>query len=108
MPTKGIYRLYYENADSYIGFSHNIEGTLKRLKFELKLNACSYKPLQSFYNEHGDELRFEVLEEFSPQEGIAPLSAMTDDAEYDAHIRARLFKWKARLGGNVGLIQTPI
>ena len=42
----GIYRLYDAHGDSFVGFSRNVDGTRKRLMFELKLNACSYKPLQ--------------------------------------------------------------
>ena len=59
----GIYRVFApETGESFLGFTYNFEGTRKRLRFELTLNACPYKPLQLFWNERGG-LEFELLEE---------------------------------------------
>lgn len=86
----GVYRLYDEKGDrSYVGYSRNLAATRKRLLFELKLNACSYKPLQAYYNQCG-ALCFEVLESYIPPQGISEL-------EIDAHLMAMLLKHKAAL-----------
>lgn len=98
---QGIYRVYDpKDGASYIGFSYNVAGTLKRLRFELTLNACSYKALQDFWNQRG-ELAFEELEAYMPEEGM-------DALEADAHLRAKLYVWKKRLGENTRVIQSQI
>ena len=95
----GIYRLYDEtDGASFLGFSHNIRGSLKRLRFELTLNACPCRPLQEAWNLRGG-LRSEVLEEFRP-EGMSP-------EEAEAHLTARLLAWKRKLGPAARLLQTP-
>ncbi|MDL2235766.1 hypothetical protein LJC07_06430 [Christensenellaceae bacterium OttesenSCG-928-L17] len=87
----GVYRLYHSERDiSYIGFSRNLAGTKKRLRFELKLNACSYKPLQAFYNECGGDLTYEVLETYVPAEGMS-------EEEIDAHLQAILLRYQVKL-----------
>lgn len=88
----GIYRLYNPaDGQSFIGFSRHIEGTRKRLTFELKLNACSYKPLQAFYNACGGELAFETLETFAPPPTMS-------DEEIDGYLLARMYYRKGQLG----------
>ncbi|MDO4568357.1 MAG: hypothetical protein Q4B99_05285 [Clostridia bacterium] len=96
----GVYRLYDGCGRSFVGFSRNVEGTRKRLMFELALNACSYKPLQELYNESGG-LTFELLEEFSPESEL-------DDVVMDAQLRARLYRWCGELGDKAVQIQRPI
>ncbi|HWS30387.1 MAG TPA: hypothetical protein VN512_09795 [Clostridia bacterium] len=98
-PAAGIYRIYAMCGASFVGFSRNVNGTLKRLKFELTLNACSFKPLQRFWNESGP-LEMEVLEEMS-LEGM-------DDIVLDAHLRACMLKWQKALGENTRLVQTEV
>lgn len=86
----GVYRLYdAETGESFVGFSRHLAGARKRLLFELQLNACSYKPLQAFYNQCGS-LSFEVLEQYCPAPGETEL-------EIDAHLTALTIKHKARL-----------
>lgn len=99
--TAGIYRAFDPKAgDSFVGFSFNFAGTEKRLRFELALNACSYKPLQAFWNERGG-LEIELLEAYEPDPALS-------DIETDAHIRARLFFWQERLGEGTRLLQTEV
>ena len=96
----GAYRLYDpQTNESYVGFSRNIEGTRKRLRFELKLNACSYKPLQAFYNDRKGELVFEMLEEYTPAAGMS-------EEETDAHLQAIVLRYKLKL--NAKLVQVQI
>lgn len=95
----GVYRLYHPEMDrSFLGFSRHVEATRKRLAFELKLNACSYKPLQAYYNQC-KELQFEYVEEYCP-------AANETDLEIDAHLMALLLKHKAVL--NAELIQMQV
>lgn len=90
MEEMGVYRLYDERTGrSFVGFSRYLTGTRKRLKFELKLNACSYKPLQQFYNACGG-LCFEVLEPYCPAPGLS-------DEEIDAHLAALALKYREQL-----------
>lgn len=99
--TAGIYRVFDPNTgDSFIGFTLNFDGTRKRLRFELTLNACSYKPLQAFWNECGG-LEIELLEAYAPDPAMS-------DLEQDAHLRARLFAHQQRLGANTRLLQTQV
>ena len=96
----GVYRLYdAQSGASYIGFSRNLEGTRKRLRFELKLNACSYKPLQAFCNACGGELCFEVLETYAPDSSLS-------EEEVDAHLTAMMLRHKVSL--NAKLIQLQV
>jgi hypothetical protein len=95
----GVYRIYASDGMSFVGFSRNVNGTIKRLKFELTLNACSFKPLQQLWNEFGP-LEVEVLEEMS--------HAGMDDIELDAHLRACVMKWQKTLGKNTRLVQTAV
>jgi len=95
----GVYRVYAADGASFVGFSRNVNGTLKRLKFELTLNACSFKPLQQFWNEFGP-LQTEVLEEMS--------HVGMDDIELDAHLRACVLKWQKSFGENTRLVQTAV
>lgn len=98
----GIYRLYDPiTGESFVGFSRNIEGTLKRLRFELPLNACSYKVLQAFWNDHKGNVKMETLEEFSPP-------ADMDDDALDEHLRKMLDEYQKKLGENTKLVQMPI
>lgn len=87
----GVYRLYCPHTnESYVGFSRYLEGTRKRLRFELRLNACTYKPLQAFYNRCEGAVDFEVLETYKPGEALS-------EEEVDAHLMAMLLKHKVRL-----------
>ncbi|MDL2257618.1 GIY-YIG nuclease family protein [Eubacteriales bacterium OttesenSCG-928-K08] len=87
----GVYRVYCkQSGQSFVGFSRNIEGTRKRLRFELKLNACSYRPLQAFYNECKGDVEFEALEEYAPAPELL-------EEEVDAHLMAMLLRHKAAL-----------
>lgn len=95
----GVYRLYGGDGASFVGFSRNVNGTLKRLKFELALNACSYKALQRFWNEYGP-LEMELLEEIDPGD--------MGDLELDAHLKARLMLWRKRLGESARLVQSEV
>lgn len=96
----GVYRMYDPKSSvSYIGFSRNLESTRKRLRFELKLNACSYKPLQEFSNSCGGELCFEILETYEPDFTCA-------EEEIDAHLTAMLLRLKTSL--NAKLIQVQV
>lgn len=95
----GVYRIFDTHGASFVGFSRNVNGTLKRLKFELSLNACSFRSLQRFWNENGP-LEMEVLEEMSC-EGM-------DDIEFDARLRACMLKWQKALGENTRLVQTAV
>jgi hypothetical protein len=95
----GVYRIYAANGASFVGFSRNINGTLKRLKFELTLNACSFKSLQRLWNESGP-LELEMLEEIKC-EGM-------DDIELDARLNACMLKWQKALGENTRLVQTAV
>lgn len=97
----GIYRVFApETGESFLGFTYNFEGTRKRLRFELTLNACPYKPLQLFWNERGG-LEFELLEAFAPEPALSEL-------ETEAHLRAKLFLWQERLGTGAWLLQTQM
>lgn len=96
----GIYRFYHEEKGvSFVGFSWNLRGTWKRLRFELKANACSYKRLQEFYNACGGDLAYEVLEEIDP-------SQFASDRELEAYTQARLYHHKSLLRGQ--MIQTEV
>ncbi|MCE5235361.1 MAG: hypothetical protein ABFC62_00300 [Clostridiaceae bacterium] len=94
----GVYRLYAGDI-SFVGFSRNVRGTLKRLRFELTLNACSFKPLQRFWNERGP-LEAELLETLD--------GAGMDDIALDAHLRACVLKWRRALGENARLVQSEV
>lgn len=85
----GVYRVYSPiGGASYVGFTRNLSGAYKRLLFELKLNACSYKALQSFWNEMSGVVSFEILEEYTPAAGYS-------EEEVDAHLQALLLKHQA-------------
>lgn len=96
----GVYRVFAPaTGESFVGFSRNLRSTKKRLRFELTLNACSYKALQAFYNENGGAVEFEVLELFDP-------SPMRSEEELDAHMHAMLYRHKVPLKAKI--IQQPI
>ena len=96
---KGVYRVFDpDGGESYVGYSHNVDGTLKRLRFELALNACSYRPLQEFCNKHPG-YAMELMEEYS-----AP-SGMTDE-EADAHLMARCLVLTEQQGGKLLQVST--
>ena len=95
----GIYCVRGSTGKCFIGFSYNLNSTFKRLRFELTLNACSYKPLQSYWNACGP-LEFCVLEEYAPEQQI--------EDELDARIKARMFALQKSLMGDVELLQTPV
>lgn len=101
----GVYRVFdAENPDgeSFMGFSRNVEGTIKRLRFELTLNACSYKPLQQYFASCRDP-KIELHEVYSPDGGTDNM----DDTEIDAHLYALMLSSKTKLSGTVRFIQTP-
>lgn len=96
----GAYRVFDRaNGASFVGYSLNLAGTLKRLRFELTLNACSYRPLQQFFSAAA-EPDMEILEVYSPKPDES-------DEEAEAHVRALAFVWQTKLY-NAELIQTPI
>ncbi len=77
----GVYRLYdLKTQQSFIGFSRNLAGIKKRMRFELTLNASPYAALQQAFCACGG-LTFEVLETYAPN---LPQS----DEELDAHLLA--------------------
>lgn len=103
--TMGVYRVF-DSADPegpcYMGFSRNVEGTIKRLRFELTLNACSYKPLQLFYLKcTSPEIALHAV--YTPDGDLDDMS----DVEIDAHLYAMLLSAKTKLPGEVHFIQTP-
>ncbi len=85
----GVYRVFSEGNGSFVGYSHNVEGSMKRLRFELALNSCSYRPLQEFCNTHKD-YRIELLQEYAPD-------AMMSIEEVDAHLMALCLSWRTNL-----------
>lgn len=83
----GVYRFFDADEDiSFVGYSFNLNGARKRLKYELTLNACFNKQLQELYNKHNG-LECEVLEEYIPAENESNI-------EIDAHLQALAFKYK--------------
>ncbi|MBQ9949535.1 MAG: hypothetical protein IJO93_02310 [Clostridia bacterium] len=71
----GIYRIHDEERKiSFIGYTYNVKGILKRYRFELGLNMCTHKPLQIMYNESGKRAVMEILERLD-------VSANDDGAE---------------------------
>ena len=96
----GVYRVYsLTSPECFVGFSRNLRGTYKRLRFELKLNACSYQALQQFYNVNNGNVDYEILEIYTP-------AAALSEEEVDAHLQALVYKYKAALQGK--LIQQQI
>lgn len=99
--TPGIYRVFKEGeATNFIGSSYNTMGTMKRLRFELTLNACSYKALQEYWNTHG-EMHFELYEAVERPQGMT-------DIEFEGLLYARLLNSKHILGEGTRLIQQPV
>ncbi|MDD3920028.1 MAG: hypothetical protein PHO41_02470 [Eubacteriales bacterium] len=97
--TMGVYRVYSPvNGDSFVGFTRNLNGTYKRLRFELKLNACSYKALQAFWNACCGTVEFEVLEQYEPVPGYS-------DEELDAHLQALMLKHQSQLSAKAIQVQ---
>ncbi len=91
----GVYGIFRENSDEgFVGFSRNLKSTGKRLRFELKLNACSYKSLQSFYNECNGGVCFVMLEEYMPPSGYS-------EEEVESHLQALMMKYKAKFGARI-------
>jgi len=66
----GAYRLVHDaSGKSYVGTSPDVDAMKNRLLFQLKMGACSIKPLQDDWNRYGaDAFRYEVLELFKPPE----------------------------------------
>ncbi|MEL7610084.1 MAG: hypothetical protein AAGU74_11345 [Bacillota bacterium] len=95
----GVFCVRGSPGKCFIGFSYNLESTFKRLRFELNMNACSYKALQSYWNACGP-LEFCVLEEFVPEEGSGD--------ELDARIKARMFTLQKTFGSDAELLQTSV
>ncbi|MBQ3552740.1 MAG: hypothetical protein IJA35_06315 [Clostridia bacterium] len=96
----GVYGYFAPDARVAIGFSRHVYATKKRLDFELKLNACSYKMLQQLYNECGT-LEFKLLETYKP-------SADESDIVIDAHLKALLLKWEKQFGVDAQILQMPV
>ncbi|NLB61498.1 MAG: hypothetical protein GX802_03600 [Clostridiales bacterium] len=64
--TAGVYRVFDGKNDSsvnFLGYSFNIEGTFKRLRHELTLNASANRAMQAAYNAFL-EPKMEILEEY--------------------------------------------
>ena len=100
----GVYRVYdacSPDGECFVGFSRNVAGTIKRLRFELTLNACSYKLLQQFYASCKDP-RIEIYDTYSPENADS-----MSDTEIDAHLYAKTIAARTKLGENTHLIQTP-
>lgn len=88
----GIYRIYDpEHGVSFIGYSFNVNGILKRFRFELGLNSCTHKPLQAMYNAAGGRVREDVLEEMSDCDA--------NDSGAEARLTAAMQKWQNKLEG---------
>ncbi|MEG1559842.1 MAG: hypothetical protein RRY79_01810 [Clostridia bacterium] len=97
----GIYRVFDEDTgETFLGFSQNVVGTLKRLRFELMLNACPNKQLQKFYTS-AKSPKMELIED------VHILPEM-NEYEIDALLRARLYYNRELQGENTKLIQTEI
>lgn len=85
----GIYRIYDEkNKRSFLGYTYNLKGILKRFRFELNLNMCTHKPLQAMYNESGKNAQAEVLEEIA----IDPNEPRAEEMMNEA-----MLKWQQKL-----------
>ena len=85
----GIYRIYdAKRKIAYIGYSYNLTGILKRFRFELNLNMCTLKPLQTMFNESGKTAAMDVLER---------LNVKPNDDGSEAIMQAALEKWQAAL-----------
>ena len=86
----GIYRVCDAAAHtSFIGYTYNLRGILKRFRFELGLNVCTFKPLQLMYNAAGGRVSMEILEEIS--------GADANDEKSEELLKAALHKWKKSL-----------
>ena len=98
----GVYRAYDASGKHdtcFVGFSFNIASSVKRLRFELALNACSYTPLQAFWNQCG-ELTFETLQSFEAEDVV------TLERQYELEALAR--SWCMRLGSTAQSIQSEV
>lgn len=97
----GVSRLFEpEGGKSFVGFSLNLVGTMKRLRFELTLNASPNKELQALWNRCGN-LEMEVLEELQ-------YDCDMSEFEIDAHLRAMQMRWQEKLGEGTYNIQESI
>lgn len=86
----GVYRICDEkNKSSFIGYTYNLDGILKRFRFELNMNMCTLKPLQAMFNAARKQVSYDILEEVE-------VSA-AGDVESDAHLKACMYKWQKKL-----------
>lgn len=65
--TAGVYRVFdstNECSVNFLGYSFNIDGTFKRLRHELTLNASANKTMQTAFNAFVSP-KMEILEEYT-------------------------------------------
>lgn len=97
----GVYRIYDKKSGvSYLGYSHHVMGTFKRLRFELTLNANPNKPLQRLWNDTGG-LEMELLE------SVATSETMSDE-EVESYLRARMYYWCDKLNQHNRFVQSSV
>jgi hypothetical protein len=66
--------------------ARDFKSTENRLRFTLEMGNCTYKELQTAYNELGDAaLRFEIAESYEPEGEISP-DALADDLRELLHL----------------------
>ena len=88
----GIYLLRSPLGECYVGMSYNVKGTLKRLRFELSLNASPYTAVQRLWNKFGS-LEMEVLEEWEEEANTS--------AQQGERLKERLAYWQRQLNAEV-------
>lgn len=101
----GVYRIYDAQSPergSFIGFSRNVNGVIKRLRFELEMNICSNRELTAFYRDCLSPT-LALYREYTPGD----YEIQSDyDLDTDAHLAALALSVKNELGENTRLIQS--
>lgn len=77
----GIYQVKNNaNGKIFIGYSTNLEGTINRIKFELKMGNYRNPPLQKDWNEYGEsQFSFETIDSLKHHENDDGTIDYTDD-----------------------------
>lgn len=88
----GVYLLRAPSGECYVGMSYNVAGTIKRLRFELSLNASPYTAVQRLWNRFGS-LEMEVLEEWEEEANAS--------AEQGNRLKERLAYWQQTFNAEV-------
>lgn len=88
----GVYLLRAPSGACYVGMSYNVKGTLKRLRFELSLNASPYTAVQRLWNAFG-RLDMEVLEEWEEEANTS--------SEQEARLKERLLCYQQKFNAEV-------